>query len=127
MVHFKILGVQANAQEKFLRIKHAYNTLLNSESRRKYDSGNHASGYSYSTGERSQSKNTQDEEDFYGFGKNLYADKIPFDCSFLITGIFVFAFMKSIYFITYCLSKVCPIALRGILRHLPLDPNDGLS
>ncbi|KAJ6712859.1 DNAJ-like protein 1 MITOCHONDRIAL-RELATED [Salix purpurea] len=35
---------ETNAQEKFMRIKHAYNTLLNSESRRKYDAGN-SSGF----------------------------------------------------------------------------------
>ncbi|KAL9415933.1 hypothetical protein AB3S75_039181 [Citrus x aurantiifolia] len=54
---------EPNAEEKFMRIKHAYNTLLNSESRRKYDSGNRTSDFSYSTG---PSQNVQDEE-FYGF------------------------------------------------------------
>ncbi|KAH9701377.1 J domain-containing protein [Citrus sinensis] len=54
---------EPNAEEKFMRIKHAYNTLLNSESRRKYDSGNRTSDFSYSTG---PSQNAQDEE-FYGF------------------------------------------------------------
>ncbi|KAH8522336.1 hypothetical protein H0E87_003093 [Populus deltoides] len=58
---------ETNAQEKFLRIKHAYNTLLNSESRRKYDAGN-SSGFSYSSGQKTQSSSTQDEEDFYGLG-----------------------------------------------------------
>ncbi|KAJ9698476.1 hypothetical protein PVL29_007520 [Vitis rotundifolia] len=58
---------EANAQEKFMRIKHAYNTLMNSESRRKYDSGSRASNYTYSNAERNQSRNTQEEE-FYGFG-----------------------------------------------------------
>ncbi|KAE8039104.1 hypothetical protein FH972_011546 [Carpinus fangiana] len=58
---------EANAQEKFMRIKHAYNTLLSSESRRKYDSGNRRSDYSYSGSQRSQSRNTQDKEEFYGF------------------------------------------------------------
>lgn len=58
--------IQANAQEKFMRIKHAYSALLNSETRRKYDSGNRTSGFSYSTNQRQY---TQDEE-FYGFGKN---------------------------------------------------------
>ncbi|XP_059660787.1 uncharacterized protein LOC132307133 isoform X2 [Cornus florida] len=57
---------EANAQEKFMRIKHAYNTLLNSGSRRRYGSGDHSSNYSYSTAGRSQSGNTQDEEEFYG-------------------------------------------------------------
>ncbi|XP_039031150.1 chaperone protein DnaJ-like isoform X2 [Hibiscus syriacus] len=60
---------EANAQEKFMRIKHAYNTLLNSESRRRYNpgpGGNRTSDFSYSGTQRSQSSNTQDEE-FYGF------------------------------------------------------------
>ncbi|KAM7501867.1 hypothetical protein LguiB_000771 [Lonicera macranthoides] len=55
---------EANAQEKFMRIKHAYNTLLTSESRRKYDSESRASDYSYSTA--SGYKRAEDEE-FYGF------------------------------------------------------------
>ncbi|XP_058748761.1 chaperone protein dnaJ 20, chloroplastic-like isoform X2 [Vicia villosa] len=54
---------EKNAQEKFLRIKHAYNTLLNSP-RRKYDSGNRGSNSS----QRSQSRNPQAEEEFYGLG-----------------------------------------------------------
>lgn len=54
-----ILDSQPNAQEKFMRIKHAYNTVLNSDSRRKYDSGNRTS---------EAYKPAQDEE-FYGFGK----------------------------------------------------------
>ncbi|KAJ6702065.1 CHAPERONE DNAJ-DOMAIN SUPERFAMILY PROTEIN [Salix koriyanagi] len=58
---------ETNAQEKFMRIKHAYNTLLNSESRRKYDAGN-SSGFSYSTSQKTQSSSIQDEEDFYGLG-----------------------------------------------------------
>ena len=57
---------EANAQEKFMRIKHAYNALMNSESRRKYDSGSRASNYTYSNAERNQSRDTQEEE-FYGF------------------------------------------------------------
>ncbi|OVA15601.1 DnaJ domain [Macleaya cordata] len=54
---------QANAQEKFMRIKHAYNTLLNSESRRKYDYGRGTS-----RAERNQSRSSQEAEEFYGFG-----------------------------------------------------------
>lgn len=54
-----------------MRIKHAYNTLLNSESRRKYDSGSRGSEFSYSGAQRSQSRVSQDEEDFYGFGKSF--------------------------------------------------------
>lgn len=59
---FVFVLVQPNAQEKFLRIKHAYNTLMSSESRRKYDSG-------FSS--QSSAKVSQKEEDFYGFGKAL--------------------------------------------------------
>ncbi|XP_038692352.1 chaperone protein DnaJ isoform X1 [Tripterygium wilfordii] len=62
---------EANAQEKFMRIKHAYNTLLNSDSRRKYDSGNRSSDFSYSTSQREQRRKSQDDEDFYGFGNFL--------------------------------------------------------
>ncbi|XP_024982095.1 uncharacterized protein LOC112518577 isoform X2 [Cynara cardunculus var. scolymus] len=53
---------EANAQEKFLRIKHAYNTVLNSDSRKKYDSGNSNTSEAY--------KRAEDEE-FYGFGDFL--------------------------------------------------------
>ncbi|GMY39357.1 chaperone protein dnaj [Fagus crenata] len=59
---------EANAQEKFMRIKHAYNTLLSSESRRKYNTGNYSSA-----AQRSQSTKTQDEEEFYGF-EDLFRD-----------------------------------------------------
>ncbi|KAM0996174.1 hypothetical protein ACFX2C_006213 [Malus domestica] len=61
---------EANAQEKFMRIKHAYNTLLSSKSRGKYDS-NFGSDYSYSSSQRNQSKKSQDDEEFYGFGHFL--------------------------------------------------------
>lgn len=54
-----------------MRIKHAYNTLLNSESRRKYDHGNHGSDFSYSSNDFRRSRNTEDEETFYGLG-NLF-------------------------------------------------------
>ncbi|XP_057536082.1 chaperone protein dnaJ 20, chloroplastic isoform X2 [Amaranthus tricolor] len=57
---------EANAQEKFMRIKHAYNTLINSDSRSRYDAGNRKSDFSYSSSGRNQS--TQEEEEFYGFG-----------------------------------------------------------
>ncbi|XP_062085019.1 uncharacterized protein LOC133791125 isoform X2 [Humulus lupulus] len=62
---------EANAQERFMRIKHAYNTLLSSESRRKYDYGNRDSGFSYSSAQRSRV--SQDEEEFYGF-EDLFKD-----------------------------------------------------
>ncbi|KAJ7947615.1 Chaperone protein DnaJ [Quillaja saponaria] len=60
---------EKNAQEKFMKIKHAYNSLLNSESRRKYDSRYHGSDY-YSA-QRSQKGSPQDEEEFYGLGNFL--------------------------------------------------------
>ena len=62
------LYVQANAQEKFMRIKHAYNTIINSDTQSRYDTENRKSDYSYSSAGRSQ--NTQEEE-FYGFGTSL--------------------------------------------------------
>lgn len=54
---------EPNAQEKFMRIKHAYNTLVNPDSRTQYDSRNRKSDFSYST-----PGGGQEEEDFYGFG-----------------------------------------------------------
>ncbi|EXC10707.1 Chaperone protein DnaJ [Morus notabilis] len=63
---------EANAQEKFMRIKHAYNTLLNSESRRKYDAGSRGSDFSYSSAQRSRV--SQEEEEFYGFGVSGVAE-----------------------------------------------------
>ncbi|BAT91841.1 hypothetical protein VIGAN_07047700 [Vigna angularis var. angularis] len=60
---------EEKAQEKFMRIKHAYNTLLNSSSRKRYDSG--SQGYDFSQGSRS--RNAQPEEEFYGLG-NLLRD-----------------------------------------------------
>ncbi|MCD7449926.1 hypothetical protein HAX54_002450 [Datura stramonium] len=55
-----------NAQEKFMRIKHAYNTLLNSKTRKRYDSRSDTSSYSYYSGAE-QNRKTADEEDFYSF------------------------------------------------------------
>ncbi|CAL9134863.1 unnamed protein product [Musa textilis] len=52
---------EANAQEKFMRIKHAYNTLMNSESQFKY--GNQSADFAR-TAERSRSA---PDEEFYGF------------------------------------------------------------
>uniref|UniRef100_A0A0D9W0U3 J domain-containing protein n=1 Tax=Leersia perrieri TaxID=77586 RepID=A0A0D9W0U3_9ORYZ len=59
---------EANAQEKFLRIKHAYNTLMNSESRSKYASGNTDSSRTYG---KSRAPSADEEEQFYGFGDFL--------------------------------------------------------
>ncbi|XP_073054702.1 uncharacterized protein [Primulina eburnea] len=58
---------EPGAQEKFMRIKHAYNSVLTSESRGKYDSGNQGAGFSYSTGTY-QRRTREAEEEFYGFG-----------------------------------------------------------
>ncbi|KAK7402204.1 hypothetical protein VNO78_14272 [Psophocarpus tetragonolobus] len=55
------------AQEKFMRIKHAYHTLLNSSSRKRYDSG--TPGFDFSQG--TQSRNAQAQEEFYGLGNFL--------------------------------------------------------
>ncbi|XP_062212867.1 uncharacterized protein LOC133913670 [Phragmites australis] len=65
---------EADAQEKFLRIKHAYNTLMNSESRSKY--ANSSSDSSWTSSSR-ESKSTAAEEQFYGFAdflKDLQAE-----------------------------------------------------
>ncbi|KAI3473900.1 hypothetical protein Pfo_028092 [Paulownia fortunei] len=62
---------EAGAQEKFMRIKHAYNTLLTSKSRGKYDAGNQGSDFSYSATGRYQTKTREAEEEFYGFGNFL--------------------------------------------------------
>ncbi|GJN22837.1 hypothetical protein PR202_gb10437 [Eleusine coracana subsp. coracana] len=59
---------EANAQEKFLRIKHAYNTLMNSESRSKYANNNSDSSWASSSRE---TKSTAAEEQFYGFADFL--------------------------------------------------------
>lgn len=56
---------EAGAQEKFMRIKQAYNTLLNSKSRDKYDARNQGSDFSYSASGGYQ-RTTESEEEFYG-------------------------------------------------------------
>lgn len=62
--------LQANAQQKFMRIKHAYNTLLKSDSQKKYGSGNQTSDYSYSAA--GADRRSKDEEDFYGLGTTIF-------------------------------------------------------
>lgn len=57
---------EPNAQEKFMRIKHAYNTLLDSNSRLKYDFRKHRDD-SRQTSKRGFQKEFEDEEEFYGF------------------------------------------------------------
>lgn len=44
-----------------MRIKHAYNTVLNSDSRKKYDSGKRSS--------ETNNYKAPEAEEFYGFGK----------------------------------------------------------
>ncbi|EAZ29104.1 uncharacterized protein [Oryza sativa Japonica Group] len=62
---------EPNAQEKFLRIKHAYNTLMNSESRSKYASTSSNTYYSSRTYGKSSTTSADEEEPFYGFGDFL--------------------------------------------------------
>lgn len=64
--------IQAGAQEKFMRIKHAYNTLVNSESQRNY--GRHSSDFSYSGAEKKQGRSDQNAEEFYGFGNCFWTE-----------------------------------------------------
>lgn len=54
-----------------MRIKQAYNALLNSKSRGKYDARDHGSDYSYSASGGYQ-KTQESEEEFYGFGNISY-------------------------------------------------------
>ncbi|XP_072995668.1 uncharacterized protein [Typha latifolia] len=54
---------EVNAQEKFMRIKHAYNTLMNSESQFKYAKNN-----SDFSGASNKKTSRAPEEEFYGFG-----------------------------------------------------------
>ena len=51
-----------------MRIKHAYNTLLNKSDRR-FDKGNRGSESSYSTAGRNDNWTVNNDEEFYGFGK----------------------------------------------------------
>lgn len=60
---------EPNAQEKFMRIKHAYNSLVNPDFRTNYDSRDRWSDFSSSTAGRGQG--TQEEEEFYGLGEFL--------------------------------------------------------
>ncbi|KAJ0962458.1 hypothetical protein J5N97_030286 [Dioscorea zingiberensis] len=55
---------EPKAQEKFMRIKHAYNTLLNPDSQFKYA----YSSSDYSKTSEGNRKTTTQEEEFYGFG-----------------------------------------------------------
>ncbi|KAL2623522.1 hypothetical protein R1flu_003727 [Riccia fluitans] len=71
---------QADAQKKFMQIKGAYQTLVDANSRAKYDSSTHASPqwdpFSWET-ERPFSQKPKEEEEFYGledFFRDLQAD-----------------------------------------------------
>ncbi|KAL0926988.1 hypothetical protein M5K25_003248 [Dendrobium thyrsiflorum] len=55
---------EPNAQEKFMRIKHAYNTLLGSGTRSKF-------GYSANKSKNQRSQQASQEEEFYGLGEFL--------------------------------------------------------
>lgn len=83
-----------------MRIKHAYNTLLNSDSRRKYEYGNRSSGYSYTDSQRSRSQTSQQEEEFYGFGKIYKPPKLI--CSVLAS----INPLGSVYLIAYTLIRL---------------------
>ncbi|KAL0417899.1 UNVERIFIED_CONTAM: Chaperone protein DnaJ [Sesamum radiatum] len=58
---------EAGAQEKFMRIKQAYNVLLNSKSRGRYDTGNQGSDFSYSATGSYKTNTREAGEEFYGF------------------------------------------------------------
>ncbi|MQL84379.1 hypothetical protein Taro_016892 [Colocasia esculenta] len=58
---------EANAQEKFMRIKHAYNSLINADSRQKTDFGDRRSDYSGATSGKNRGWKPEEAEDFYGF------------------------------------------------------------
>lgn len=63
--------MQPDAEKKFLQIKAAYQTLVDANSRAKYDSSRRASPqwdpFSWET-ESPSSKTSQKEEEFYGLG-----------------------------------------------------------
>lgn len=68
--------VQPDAQEKFLRIKNAYQTLVDSKSRSKYDASSRSrSGdwdpFNWDPSPGSARKSSQQQEEFYGFSKIL--------------------------------------------------------
>ncbi|KAK8918581.1 Chaperone protein dnaJ 39 [Platanthera zijinensis] len=67
---------EPDAQEKFMRIKHAYNTLLRSEPQSNFGFGSDASRYSRTNWENRGGQASQ-EEDFYGlvdFFRDLQAE-----------------------------------------------------
>lgn len=54
-----------------MRIKHAYNTLMNSESQSKY--GNQSGDFSRTT----EKRRSDPDEEFYGFGMEHIPDVFP--------------------------------------------------
>ncbi|CAA7398104.1 unnamed protein product [Spirodela intermedia] len=59
---------EANAQEKFMRIKHAYNSLINSDSQFRTNFGGSKSDYAGSTFGKNWNRKPEEAEEFYGFG-----------------------------------------------------------
>lgn len=64
---------QPGAQEKFLEIKNAYQTLVDSKSRSKYDTSRRSRSndwdpFQWGSSPGSSRKYTQEKEEFYGIG-----------------------------------------------------------
>ncbi|XP_078445372.1 uncharacterized protein LOC144714490 isoform X2 [Wolffia australiana] len=62
---------EANAEEKFLRIKHAYNSLISSDPKVKNQFNGTKPGYSSSTYRKDATRKPAESEEFYGFGDLL--------------------------------------------------------
>lgn len=91
-------SIQPDAQEKFMRIKHAYNSVLTSKSRGKYDAGSQGFGFSYSTG-TNQSRTREAEEEFYSFGKCTCLPKLLMSMFFFkCLCLFLFVSEKKLFF-----------------------------
>lgn len=69
--------IQVGSQEKFMRIKQAYNTLLNSKSRSKYDARTTSADFSSSASGGGYQK-TGESEEFYGLGKDTCLSSLFF-------------------------------------------------
>uniref|UniRef100_A0A1D1YTB9 Chaperone protein DnaJ n=1 Tax=Anthurium amnicola TaxID=1678845 RepID=A0A1D1YTB9_9ARAE len=59
---------EKNAQEKFMRIKHAYNSLIDPNSQQKTNFSNSRSDYSDTTSGKNRGWKREEAEEFYGFG-----------------------------------------------------------
>jgi len=75
-VRFAVVREQPGAQEKFLEIKSAYQTLVDSKSRSKYDAASSRSARSddwdpFQWGSSFSSGRKQEKEEFYGLGTIL--------------------------------------------------------